>query len=81
MSAKPKNIHVRVTKPLDDDFAIFCLKRGLKKQHVLEWFIVSVANEDPRAVELVEELIESRKDNPEDLTEYEIEELRKLIGN
>lgn len=81
MSTQPKNIHVRVTKPLDDDFSIFCIKRGLKKQHVLEWLIRSVADEDPRIIELIEELIESQKENPNDLTDHEIEELRKLIGS
>lgn len=81
MSDSVKHIHTRVTKSLFDEFTIVCLKRGVKKQQVLEWFIQSVADEDPRSLELVDEMIESRKEDPEDLTEYELEELRKIIRN
>lgn len=81
MSKPTKHIHTRVNKSLFDEFSIVCLRRGVKKQRVLEWFIQSVADEDPRALDIVDEMIEASKDNPDDLTEYEVEELRKLIGS
>lgn len=81
MSESTKHIHVRLTKSLFDEFSITCLKRGVKKQQVLEWFIQSVGDQDPRSLEIVDEMIDSRKQDPEELTDYELEELRKLIGN
>ena len=81
MSNSTKHIHTRLTKSLFDEFTIVCLRRGVKKQQVLEWFIQSVADEDPRSLEIVDEMIDSKKADPEDLTDYEIEELRKIIGN
>ncbi len=81
MSKPTKHIQARVSKSLFDKFTIVCLLRDVKKQPVLEWFIQSVADEDPRALEIVDEMIEACKEHPDDLTEYELEELRKLIGN
>lgn len=90
-----KHIHVRANNMLFSEFSIICFKFGVKKQQAIEWFLQSVAEEDPRAIDLIKELSEAKDehhkktrrdknilstDEESRISELEIENLRNLLG-
>lgn len=77
--SREKHIHAIISKSLFENFSKACITHGTSKQEVLQVVIEYVCNEDPRIIDLLKEAIEIKKKDPNQLSKYDINDLRRLL--